>query len=70
MKEQAEFMMESIKSIMFGKVWLKWYALKNLDLNILCGLTPSLTCTENPKFSSFFQQKYTILVHLVSTAVQ
>jgi hypothetical protein len=53
--------MESAKSIKFGKVWLKCYAVKNLDLYILCGLTPSLTCTEKPKFFSFFQQKYTIL---------
>jgi hypothetical protein len=55
--------MESVKAVKFGKVkvWLKWYAVKNLDLYILCGLTPSLTCTENLKFFSFFQQKYTIL---------
>jgi len=56
-----QVMMESKKSIEFGKIWLKWYAVNNLDLNILCGLTPSLICTENPKFFSFFQQKYIIL---------
>jgi hypothetical protein len=54
-------MMESIKSFKLGKVWLKWYAVMYLYLYILCGLTPSLTCTKNPKLFSFLQRKYTIL---------